>query len=575
MPGSKQLKEEQKDMIRQAWGRKRVMICSPAGSGKTLTALALFYFYKASGHKKKMLVFAHSKGWGAFPRDNQFGFKMKVIVKTSDMDHYIAHMPEYWDQYDVIVVNTYLLSDYYSGLFPKENSRTRRKVKTGRDAFVRTAQFCDFVVLDEVHRYRTEDNKDNLTLVQFFAAYRGFALYMTATLFYTDLLNTYNIFRYVDPTIFPAYWPFYERYVRYIEIPMSLWREGPDGRRYRQEIVRKEKIGYKNQNELLAKIQPFLIVKMNTEWTFNWNIVPYTLTDEEQAGYWELIKGLGLNDNLIKVSLETLDHKKKILRLAKTDTVISADGSKVLSENVHVGMYVLDGNHKYVAKKVEEIGDEASFSARLPALQKFLSRSTDKARKLEELIKAKGALVYCQYHETANSLAKDFKVRYPGRKISVLTGATTNVADKIKDHSDDEIIFCTRAITESLNFYFKQIIIYESVTSPGMLDQYVGRASRGDADYRTLDVYVFIGSRTIDMYFWERLIQSVNALDTNQFADQLPHSPDWPWVVARTNSDKVSYKTLKVLLLWRESFGKAEDEEEDEDNEFLDGEHSY
>ena len=264
-PGSKQLKDEQKDIIREAWGKPRIVIVSPAGSGKTLTALSLFWYYRETGHKKKCLVFAHSKGWSAYPRDNQFGFRMKVIRTGDDMAMYLAHTQEFWDANDVIVVNTFLLSDAYAGLFPGEKPNTRRKVLRMDEAFCKTARFCDFVIFDEVHRYRTDDAKDTLALVQFFSLYKGFAVYMTATLFYTDLLNVFNIWRYIDARVFPSYWDFYEFFVDYEVVVFTMWMEGPFGRRYPVEKQRKEKIGYKNQDVLLKKIMPYLIVKMNQE----------------------------------------------------------------------------------------------------------------------------------------------------------------------------------------------------------------------------------------------------------------------------------------------------------------------
>jgi hypothetical protein len=567
--GNKQLRPDQKEAIKQIWGRRRPVLVAPAGWGKTLTGLSLFYFYWKTGHCKKCMVLAHSKGWSGYPKDNVFGFRIKVLHTKEDIAAVIKNPGPWFELVDVMVVVTSQLDEFHVGLFPKEKVGTSRKVLKPQDGFSKLASFVDFVILDEVHRYRTDVNKVNHTLAQFFRSYprNNLALYITATLFYTSSLDTFQIMQYVDPTVFPNYWQFYEEFVdyRWKTIRQKITDPRSGFTRWQETEIR-EKLGNKNMDRLQQKLSPFVYLIKDERWTFHWMMTTYVLTPEENRKYDEYIVGLGLNDKLLKFSCtDLMQSKTKFLRSSKAEKIELFDRTVVPASEVRPGYFVkfpkIDS--PYIVKSVAEEDDEAGITARLPALQKFLSTTEDKLSNLKKILDGDGALVYCQYHETANFLGAWAKKLWPHRKVSILTGGTTKVHEKIKSHDRSEIMFCTRAITESLNFYFHQMVIYESITNPGMLEQYVGRSSRSDASYSELRIYVLCGKETIDVYFWERLLQNINSLDDNPFQNLLPHSSDWDWLREYAVGGKVTFPILKKLLLWRGSMGMPTDDDDD------------
>jgi len=555
-------------VIKRAWGKRRAIVVAPPGWGKTRTVLALYYFYKKTNHVQKCLVLAHTKGWSGYPKDNLFGFKMKVFKELTDIAYLVAHPKEVFEVYDIAVVVTSQLDEFHAGLFPNEKAQTQRVVLRPEQAFSRVAAHVDLVLMDEVHRYRTDVAKVNHTLAQFFRAYprNKLAVYITATLFYTSALDTFQIMQYVDPQIFPNYWAFYEEFVDY------QWKKLRQKKLINNRLVWvvnevREKLGNKNMGRLRQILEPFLVETVDKRWTFHWKMRPYVLTDTENATYTSFVQGLGLEDKLLRFTLFShAGGKPKSLTAAQKELVELYDTSMVEASEIHVGWMVkLKGqNIPWIVKKVEEIDDEAAITKRLPALQKFLSTTADKLDILRQILEKDGCLVYCQYHETANNLGEWAKKLWPHRKVSVLTGATTKVHSKILGHDRSEIMFCTRAITESLNFYFRQVAIYESITNPGMLEQYLGRNTRSDADYSDLDVYVLLGKETIDAYFWERLLLNINSLDGNTFQGVLPHSPDWEWIKDYVIGGKVTFPVLKKLLLWRGTMGMVEDLEGDD-----------
>jgi superfamily II DNA or RNA helicase len=263
------------------------------------------------------------------------------------------------------------------------------------------------------------------------------------------------------------------------------------------------------------------------KFTFHPKIHYYKL-EESRDEYNKVIQGLGLDMlynieylhgtktcKFFKLNTERVEVQEKGLikpsELRRGDTLVIRQSATERTLRAVDRVY-----------KTEAVGD---WSARLHAAQRTMSTNPDKLKKLKELIQSdKGALVFCQYLETADKVAAFLRRNFPGRKVEILSGKIRDFDQKIARLSPVDLVVITKVASQSVDFYYDQLIIYEMVIQPGFMDQLAGRLTRENSPYTDIKIDILIGLMTTEEYFYERLRYMYKSVRNSHIKDKLPPS---------------------------------------------------
>jgi hypothetical protein len=532
---------------------------APPGQGKSLASLALFSVLRkkleTDGEKSfgKVLIICKTKAINVF--DPAIG-ALKLNAAKLDGGAAVINLfaGSYGFPNDIYIMSTTVLTKIVMG--------DNRKAKLG---FVKFLANVNLLVIDEIHTYRNYTAKLTQAVRFMSNCYQKFItqdcryhriLGVTATPVFKDVTNLHALFAIIDPTLLGSYKAFTDAYCVIEEHNTRLWgkvysRNGSHAARKSASF--QQIVGFKNLDVLQAKVAPYLFTWRNNDFTFDYNIFYYELTDEEKANYNSIIDGLGL-DKKYSITLDNGVSKFAVYR-DLTDIFYRDDKTtvQVRVADVHAGMVIFYDGQMCKIESIMENKVTAGYSVR--CIKALLAEGVvaDRLEKIGDLVAkydGEGVLINNAYHNTIDATELYLHGRFPGRRIVKLTGRTVNFSGVFRTVNwDRDIVLLSRAAGESLDMYVRHIILSDIPTNPGALVQLLGRLSRHNSKYRDFTVDIMLnGKSTVTAYFYERLRLLLMGSDYD-FAtfDKLPVSH----FLTKYSSSKVDIKFLKRHLLWR------------------------
>lgn len=523
------LKESQKEAIRFAANRRRVLVRMPTGTGKSLVATTLIKVLKDKGVIKSALVILKEKEMAAYKKRDNNPYNLSVLTITSSKE-FESFKHQRFGVYDITMISSSLLSkfpEYFLSLAPK----------------------IDYLVIDEIHNMRVLTSKTTQVLRQFAWKYHGRMLCLTATPYHTELENVFSIFAILEPSLFKSWDKFFETFVVYhersIRVAQKVASSAGIHRAAATRII-KERIGYKNQELLMTMIAPYQFYSEESRFKVNFEIVPYTLDKVTGEAYNKAVQGIGL-DTLYRIGLKFPDGTEKFVQKTKTESLWTITGGEVSPRDLFKGCWVRFNNHNCTVIFIKESDALGDYLRRLLAVQLVTSASLVKMQTLLSLIPQSGCLIYFQWKESLEHVEEFLNRQLPTRRVVVLTGDTQNFSDKMKSLNKDDIILMTRVATQSLNFYYQTAICYEMLPTPGALEQFIGRITREDATFSEVDIKFLICSGSIESYLYSRTKYMTESIPGAQFKGKLPSIGEFEGL----DETKMDIGTLKDLLLWK------------------------
>jgi len=440
-------------------------------------------------------------------------------------------------------------------------------------------QKSNLVAVDEIHNYREPSNSTSQGLSILMRACRGRVVGLTATPFYKKLEDSYQLYSYVDPRIFGSFSTFQSNFLIIItrQSQAYCWVSTPTGKRkLLVPITIPEVVGYRNQDVFMERVKDHLYLDPGSSFAMNFHPVSFDL--RSHAGYLSVVKGEGLSTSCRlalagpRSTVSVVFLKGETVKVVKTSYDSASDGSKVERKTsydsdpldvVH-GTTILrqtrEGVEEFqVIGKAKELS-EGDIIARIGPLVRYMSSTPEQLQALmfvlDPIPSSKGAVIFCQYLETVDFLVEQFKSYYPGRNVVTITGGEPDMQGVIDGAGEDSFIIISRVAAQSIDFFYDTLVVYEPVTTPGGVDQLLGRVTRLSSKFREVSFYFIVGKLTISHYFYERLLYLMSNNPYSQDV-QMEHIPlkglDF-------SSKKTSLKTLKTVLLWRKAYQGLEEE---------------
>jgi hypothetical protein len=121
----------------------------------------------------------------------------------------------------------------------------------------------------------------------------------------------------------------------------------------------------------------------------------------------------------------------------------------------------------------------------------------------------------------------------------------------VENLKGNEVVLLSPVGSQSLDFYFKNAIVYESFYVPGQFEQFIGRMTRYNATYNQVNLWFLISENTIEEYFYVRFWELMQSVSTSKLKDALPSVRE-EILSNRDKQGRISFSFLKALLLWRE-----------------------
>jgi superfamily II DNA or RNA helicase len=534
-----ELTGDQVDGINFLYVRKDSGLVMSPGMGKTLIIAVLAKVLLNGEKLKKVIVFTHAKGVKSYKKA-PVDLKIFYLTKVEHIDRLGSEL----EMVDMVVVSTSILTKIQTKLLP----------------FIR--QF-DMMVVDEIHKYKNfKTAKVAMSLKQVRSKLRGRFYGITATPFYNKLEDVFWVMTLIDDSVFTSYDRFWDDYIEWK--PKMIWCKKriytAQGVRYiREQRQIRDITGYKNLDLFMDKLNSHLFIRFQSQFEYNFKTVKYSVVDRD--AYIDKVEGKGL-DKIYSVSLVNNATGKTIsLKRSRLESLPSVDGSGLISmDMLHKGSVVKYDRRICRVSSIEENTSAADFVRRLVPLQLHLSKTNEKYNRLLDIIpREKGCIIYCNYRSDGEDkkggtvfwlerrLAKDF----PDRRVVVLTGGDTKIESKIDMLGKTDLVLMTRVASESLDFYYDTMIMYEMLTNPGSFIQLIGRATRMNADYTKVNVSMLIGEGTIEQYFYERLVYLLSSSMYTGLKEAVKSSFDERELefISRVNDSPLG--RLKELLLWK------------------------
>lgn len=537
----KHLTQVQRDAILFCVNHRRSLVRMPTGTGKTLVALSSIKVLRDRELASNILIVAKPKEIEAFiSKDNNvYSFGMYVIRDSRDFD--LFQVGQY-KNYDIVVVTSSLIQKF-------------------ADKFLKMVMLSDIVIIDELHNYRVYTAKTTQVMIKAFKYYKGRVLALTATPFYKQLEDAYSLFQIVEPRLFPSFMWFMNKFVVYEERNIKGFVKSYTGggvTRSKSSRVIRDKLGYKNIDEFRKMVDPYVFYSDATRFTISTRLIHYSLSDLAGVEYDKLIKGIGV-DKCYKVGF-TFDTngEERVITRTRTESVWSRGGEEVHPHNLLIGQSILFNSQYCTVRWIKESDAVGDYIVRLLKTQLFTSSTEEKYKSLRSVIdsvrgnsdlSSRGCLVYFQYKESLQIIKSRLERDYTGCVIKEITGNTADVGSVVKRLSSDDIVLITRSATQSLNFYFQSVIVYESITVPGLLEQFVGRCTRNDASFDEVDLYFIVGIDTAEEYFHQRVVYLTDQSPGAMLSGKLPSIAKFQGL--NFNNKQLSFRDLKDKLLWR------------------------
>ena len=225
-------------------------------------------------------------------------------------------------------------------------------------------------------------------------------------------------------------------------------------------------------------------------------------------------------------------------------------------------------------KKVEENKAKKSYKEKaeetkeaysnLHEMQKYVDLSEEKRTLLMDLVLhgrssdsdesllEKGVLIFAEYIEVIEQLAKDFREK--GIECSIITGKTKEVdrgkiSKDFKADSESKVVIMSAAGAESLNLNAtNEIILYSLPKGPGKFNQTVGRIARCFSKFeeqnRSFYIHYVIVDETLDEY------KPILLSSKKQLEEDILHA-DTISLKELKSFDAMLLKDVKKQYLWK------------------------
>ncbi len=531
----KGLADHQKKAVANTINKNRCIMVLPPGRGKTLIILTNIKMLFEKTDLKQAVIFTHKRGLESYRKNNFYNLNMKFFEDKEDFENLPDHFSSSIHK-EVWVISTSMVTKYQDTI-----------LKVARFSFI------EYIVYDEIHNIRVYKSKLATFFRKFFSLYKGQTLGATATPFYRDIEDIYSLFSYIYPALLGNWISFEYNYLevkkREIWIKKRIYTS--TGVNYvRTPQIIGERIGYKNVEKLYNLISPYMYVDMSTSFEYELIRSDYSLVKKDVDQYMSLIAGEGLD------TLYTFKLKRGHQFI---DSLVKSSGESFFTENglikardIKIPYDVLIDKELYNIYHKEETEAIGEYVQRLVKVQLALSKSDSKILKLFSILdKAEnGCLIYFAYIESLEFVADVLKRNFPDRQVICLTGGDSKLESKISKLRDNDIVCLTRVATQSLDFYSDSVVIYEPITSPGLLDQFIGRVSRMNSKHNKIYIHFLIGDMTIEEYFLERLKFLSDNIQWFPFKDKIPHGNNYEAIVGKAG--KLDISVLKKYLLWQE-----------------------
>lgn len=539
------LNEFQKNFIKWARDKKRILNVALPGQGKSV-ALTSFYLYLKKNHSEhKMIIFTKTKAMVAFEKANLAHWQISKIVNSDSLKQFYS-MTEFYS--DIYLVNPNLLT------------RLASQPPAVKQHFFKLVGQCNILAIDEIHNYRNYNSTVTQCLRKVTDWYQRYVdadnegnhriVLLDATPAYKNLETWHAMFALLEPRVFGNWFNFLDHYcvlnARNAYVGQRVYTANGTSR-VKKSITFNEIIGYKNVAELEARIEPYIFRWNKTDFKVTYDIKPYQLTDSEQQKYQVALKGLGL-DKEYHLILQDPTGKQTSIYRDKHDVLYGRDG-KTSTEVMLLSpgaVITFNGVHQSILA-IQDKKKDATHAVRMLKLQQTVSAAEEKLDKLLEQVRQceNGALIYCTYHSTVQAVYQKLVNASLGKRIVILTGETKDFDTVVRTLTGSEIVIGTRVIGESLDFYSDTFIMYEVLTIAGAFAQALGRLTRHNSPFRDLKISVYMRPNSIEEYLYNRLLLALKH-DPSPYVKNMPVSPS----LEKVDPGVVDITYLKEHFLW-------------------------
>lgn len=221
----------------------------------------------------------------------------------------------------------------------------------------------------------------------------------------------------------------------------------------------------------------------------------------------------------------------------------------------------VEENKKSYKEKAEETKEAYS---NLHEMQKFVDLSQEKRSLLMDLVLngrssdsdesllEKGVLIFVEYIDVIEQLAKDFQKK--GIECSIITGKTKGedrgrISKEFKENPDSKVILMSSAGAESLNLNaVNEIFLYDIPKGPGKFNQTIGRVVRSfskfEAQNRSFYIHYVIVDDTLDVY------KPILLSSKKQLEEDILHADTISFKETKS-FDAMMLKEVKKQYLWK------------------------
>jgi len=540
----------QTSFIKWAVNKRAMLLQSPPGAGKSIASMGLFLFLRQQLGAGKMLVVTAKKNADAFKKANIK--KLLLLTLFSKEDTAVLYNGYDFPADIYIISNTLLTSIVSNGNDVQKRALT--------ELLKKTTVLC----IDEIHGYRSYDSARTKAMKKVTDYYHRLIVRdpqahrligITATPIFKEIDNLHPLFSLLcSPNPLGTWRSFLANYC-VVKEQAAYGRKkvysGAGSHSFRAAVSFNKIVGYKNLSQLHSIVDPFIFVWNETDFTFNFNLHYYSLLPSEMESYKANLKGLGL-DKTYAIDLEVNGEHLWAYR-NKSDTFYLPDRRQVRTDCLSLGLNLLYDNKPAVVKGIyEKTIASTNFATRAVKAQQCNSRAVNKLAVITELVKSQdiGVLIYFNFLESVEAAKKHLMQAFPTRRVVVLTGGTQRFNQVVSSIGKNDIVLMSSVASQSLDMYIPRLIIAECFgLTPGKIEQLVGRMTRENAEYRSVDVSIVLRQGdNVETYFYEKLRHRLRTAKTNVFVtkDSLPASAS----IAGMPEHLIDEDYLKKRLLW-------------------------
>lgn len=504
-----ELTEQQKLQVSKLAKRKRALIVSKTGTGKTLVCLTSFISLYNRNHVDNLLVLTPRNAYQYKVWDSEC--RKHTTIRAIDLEelHNLCgrdtkRVLAKIAQYKVVYTKHSIVSKY-------------------ADYISWLRQLTRFVVVyDEIHAIRNP--KTSLHRLTRFAIQNSYVLWgATATPLSKNMTDAYNIINFIRPWFLGTYEAFKRDYCKVQEQVIGRFSNG--------KLKKVENIiGILNKTAFEMKLES-LVIKGSAAVPIEFHYHPYQLSQKESLTYKRLAKGIFAKkfqdvdaDSWFKSVMSDSDEES--YSIGKVDR----HSSRFLYLQFAAdGIVQPDGKIEY-----------REMSSKIATLLLVLNPISQKRE---------SAIIYFDYYASLDAVEGVLKKVYPRYKILRSTGETPLESGAVTAQSvkvNPVFILITKSGSASSSFGFiNHAIPFHIPTTPETFIQFVGRITRQDSLFKgDIHAHILI-SDNVDKY--KLCVVSSKAEQMESMTDE---ETNIPMEFRNEIESEKDLKALKKYLLW-------------------------